>query len=65
MFYVSFLNKFLMKTDFNQLFCFIRNPLDFNCLAPFGGPVEPGISVGGLPKSNEGICINYFYYWYV
>lgn len=31
-----------------------RNPISIECLGPFGGPIEPGISVGGYPKDDEG-----------
>lgn len=31
-----------------------RNPISIECLGPFGGPIEPGISVGGYPKDEEG-----------
>ena len=33
---------------------FNRNPISIDCLAPYGGPIEPGIAVGGLPKVNKG-----------
>lgn len=29
-----------------------RNPISIECLAPYGGPIEPGIAVGGYPKAN-------------
>lgn len=33
--------------------CF-ENPVGLQCLAPYGGPVEPAIAVGGLAKREEG-----------
>lgn len=33
--------------------CFV-NPLSLGCLAPYGGPVEPAIAVGGMPEPNPG-----------
>lgn len=34
--------------------CNFRNPYDLYCLAPYGGPVEPGIALGGYPKAKPG-----------
>ena len=33
--------------------CFL-NPLSLSCLAPYGGPVEPAIAVGGMPQAKSG-----------
>lgn len=30
---------------------YFRNPYDFDCMAPYGGPVMAGIAVGGYPKA--------------
>ncbi|KAF2904777.1 hypothetical protein ILUMI_01402 [Ignelater luminosus] len=30
----------------------LKTPYNFNCLAPYGGPVEPGIAMGGATLSN-------------
>ena len=30
-----------------------RNPYSTECLAPYGGPVEPAIAVGGFLKPGE------------
>jgi Niemann-Pick C1 protein len=31
---------------------FDRNTYDYGCLAPYGGPVEPGVALGGLEGSD-------------
>ena len=31
---------------------FYRNTYDFSCLAPYGGPVEPGLALGGFEGSD-------------
>lgn len=36
-----------------------RNPYDSECLAPYKGPVEPGIALGGYKKADPGKSINY------
>lgn len=30
----------------------IKNTYDYNCLAPYGGPVEPGVALGGFEGSD-------------
>ncbi|XP_043485324.1 NPC intracellular cholesterol transporter 1 isoform X2 [Leptopilina heterotoma] len=32
-----------------------QNPYNLNCLAPYGGPVEPAIAVGGFVKRGENL----------
>lgn len=32
--------------------CFFRSPYSINCLAPYGGPVEPGLALGGFKKED-------------
>lgn len=29
-----------------------RNTYDYSCLAPYGGPVEPGVALGGFQGSD-------------
>lgn len=41
------------------MFLIFRNPYDFKCLAPYGGPIEPGIAFGGYPKAESGKKPNY------
>ena len=31
---------------------FHRSTYDYGCLAPYGGPVEPGVALGGFEGSN-------------
>lgn len=33
---------------------YFSNPFDIDCLAPYGGPIEPGIALGGFPKAKPG-----------
>jgi len=33
--------------------------LNIECLAPYGGPVEPGITLGGFPKPEVGVSEDY------
>lgn len=33
--------------------CFL-NPYGLSCLAPYGGPIEPAIAVGGMPPAEPG-----------
>ncbi|XP_067640967.1 NPC intracellular cholesterol transporter 1 homolog 1b [Eurosta solidaginis] len=42
------------NTYLNTLAECIRVPLSESCLAPFAGPIEPGIAVGGMPKVSAG-----------
>lgn len=36
-----------------------RNPYDVACLAPYKGPIEPGIALGGYSKPEHGKSVNY------
>lgn len=38
------------------IFYIYRSPISIECLAPFGGPVEPGIAVGGYPNVQTSKC---------
>lgn len=39
----------------NEIF-YVSNPYDTsNCLASYGGPIEPKIALGGYPEPEEGI----------
>lgn len=40
-------------------FYFGSNPYDFYCLAPYKGPVEPAIALGGYAKPEAGESVNY------
>lgn len=31
-----------------------QNAYSLQCLAKYGGPIEPGIAVGGMPKPEQG-----------
>lgn len=31
----------------NEKYGYFRSPYNIKCLAPYGGPIEPGLSVGG------------------
>lgn len=45
-----------------RLFLFVccRNPYDLSvCMAPYKGPVEPAIALGGYPKAEPGKATNY------
>jgi Niemann-Pick C1 protein len=42
----------------NLLFFFSRNPYDPNCLAKYGGPIEPAIALGGF-EAPEGAAPKY------
>lgn len=33
----------------------LRNPYNPGCLAPYGGPVDPSVSLGGFSNSSESI----------
>lgn len=32
------------------IYFYFRNPYGINCLAPYGGPVEPNVALGGFSK---------------
>lgn len=36
-----------------------QSPYSIQCLAPYGGPIEPGIAVGGMPKPQQGQNYDY------
>lgn len=38
-----------------DFFFSFRNPYNLNCLAPYGGPVEPAIAVGGFVNRGENL----------
>jgi Niemann-Pick C1 protein len=37
---------------FTSIIIFYSNNYDYGCLAPYGGPVEPGVALGGLEGSD-------------
>lgn len=39
----------------NVFFFFSRNPYNPECLANYGGPVEPAIAVGGFLKPKQSL----------
>ncbi|XP_073833779.1 Niemann-Pick type C-1b [Musca autumnalis] len=43
----------------NHLEDCLNVPMLEACFGPYGGPIEPGISVGGMPKVNSGEDPNY------
>ncbi|XP_055844518.1 NPC intracellular cholesterol transporter 1 homolog 1b [Episyrphus balteatus] len=43
----------------NQLEECLRVPMLDKCLAPYGGPIEPNVAVGGIPKPGPGESEDY------
>lgn len=37
-----------------NFFQFFRNAYNVDCLAPYGGPIEAGVTYGGMPKPLPG-----------
>lgn len=44
-----------MEVILVRLFLFHRNPYHLNCLANYGGPVEPAIAVGGFLSTDQSL----------
>jgi hypothetical protein len=38
--------------NYKKAIVFDRNTYDYSCLAPYGGPVEPGVALGGFEGSD-------------
>lgn len=47
----EYLKKFCIL---NLMNCTCRNPYDMKCMGPYGGPVEPGIALGGYKPGDDG-----------
>lgn len=49
------------KNEYKKFsFIHCRNPYDVEkCFAPYNGPIEPAIALGGYPKAGAGKSVDY------